>query len=74
MAMTVSSSRKSDEYLSSLSGVIGSESNHDNSVNICSISATNTNINAQNDVESLSAIRSTGFGNYIVTRDNHNNS
>ncbi|CAH8589444.1 unnamed protein product [Schistosoma rodhaini] len=58
-------SRKSDEYLNSLSGVTGSESNHDNSVNICSISATNTNINAQNDVESLSAIRSTGFGNYI---------
>uniref|UniRef100_A0A094ZEE5 Uncharacterized protein n=1 Tax=Schistosoma haematobium TaxID=6185 RepID=A0A094ZEE5_SCHHA len=57
--------RKSEEYLNSLSGVTGNELNHDNSINIDSISATNTNINAQNDVKSLSVIRSTGFGNYI---------
>ncbi|RTG88088.1 uncharacterized protein DC041_0000959 [Schistosoma bovis] len=57
--------RKSEEYLNSLSGVTGNELNRDNSINIDSISATNTNINAQNDVKSLSVIRSTGFGNYI---------
>ncbi|VDO77290.1 unnamed protein product [Schistosoma mattheei] len=59
--------RKSEEYLNSLSGVTGNELNHDNSINIDSISATNTNINAQNDVKSLPVIRSTGFGNYIIT-------